>query len=375
VGVTLALALGCGTSRTGSSESDEGTDTGESSTPAVQVCKPAAATRLSLMADEVSYTKDLYPIMNTDIVGNQPRGHCSQCHSGNNDDRPNSTNCLYLAENIDNVLARLNNAREAKTLDIAIRADLALDPNGPLAAGFTGDEADNNAVNTFVRTQVQAAFAADEQPMPRYPFDDNRQPLTTSQILLFTKFKDVADKCSQGEPGPEFAEIPVPDAFSDAEAGALPGEGDVAQCDDGPAVNTEDNWALMGDLLEAEEEPASSFYDYETKEYVDGAAAASFECTWDNFIASLPGVAGFAETMGAYRDYGWRILNCSVVDGLPRASMATLSRITATNGDASLALNWKAIALDRGDTGTTTSTDTATGSATSTDTAAEEGAP
>lgn len=290
----------------------------EASTPSsadalqeVRVCKvDAPAMRLQ---DGVTYSGDLYPIL---------QRACSRCHGGAIENRQNSTNCFYIRDNADNVIRRLENA-----LDAAARR--AADP-------------------ALTDEQLRSAYPAEEAPMPAIGGD--REPLAEGEIELFRAWAGQDDQCQDGAEAPELAEIPTPEHYSSDEDEQAPEAFEEifgsASCEEGPAVNVPDNWALVESLLTREPNPPSAFYDYAAKAYVPGAEAVPFECNWDGLIASLSDLADIEPTLREYEKHGWRLIQCAKVDGLPLAGMATLSRVTNTLGDVTYGVNYKTIAIE-----------------------------
>jgi hypothetical protein len=180
----------------------------------------------------------------------------------------------------------------------------------------------------------------------------NRVGLTTEQIDLFKGFADAPDKCAEGEPTPENATITTPDGYSsdDEEQSSQNLEKLFATsgCQDGPTVNTDANWALMQPLLAEDPNATSAFYDYGARAYVEGATKAPYDCNYDNFVASLGDLQGLEPTLREYEKYGWKLLQCAVVNGMPRVSLATLSTTINTLGDTILGINYKTVTIEDG---------------------------
>lgn len=272
----------------------------------VKVCKPVA---LALQST-VTYSGNLYPTT---------QKSCAQCHRGDIENRQNSTNCYYMKDHLANLIARLDNAVAAAAFKVANPA------------------ATNNEITNM--------YTEDDRPMPPV----GRPPLTAAEIDDFRNWAAVANKCGEGDPIPEDEVLATPAHYSSDEDESshqsLEKIFESATCTDGPSINTEANWAAVTPVLALEPNPPSAFYDYVAKDYVAGATAATHECSFDGFIASLDAenVTGVEKTLRDYQGYGWRMTQCAVVDGLPLASMATLSAVINSLGDTILGVNFKTI--------------------------------
>lgn len=320
----LMLVLSTGLCFTGCGRKDDGQSQPNAAAPAsdateapvaVRACKEVKASAkppaLALQAGGVTYANDLFPVMEV---------ACAECHRGDIENRQNSTNCFYMRDNIVNLIQRLENSADAAVFKAA----------NPAA---TDDE-------------IRARYADDERPMP--PIGGNRVPLTGDEIDLFRAWRDSPNKCEEGAPVPEDAVInPVTDYSSDAdEHESFEKLFATASCEDGPLINTEQNWALVQPLLQPEADAPSAFYDYATRAYVPGATSALEVCDYDSFIASLGDIVGIDSALRPYEQYGWRLTQCAVVGGLPMASLVAISRTKNTLGDTILGLNYKTVTID-----------------------------
>ncbi len=278
----------------------------------VKSCKVAAKPQATLaLADGPTYAGSLYPLL---------QRSCANCHRGDIENRQNSTNCFYLKDHLANVIKRLDNAVAARIFK----------------------DANPAATNDSIRDQ----YPRTEWPMP--PVD--QPPLAAAEIDTFRAWAAAA-QCTDENPLASEAPPPAPTAYSsdDEETSpkALGKLFESAACNDGPAVNTQENWDLVAPLIAADPAAASAFYDYANKAFVDGAAAAPYACNIPDFLASMGDVSGIAPVLLAHEAYGWRLTQCAIVNGYPRLSLATLSETTNTLGDRILGLNWKMISVEQ----------------------------
>ena len=169
--------------------------------------------------------------------------------------------------------------------------------------------------------------------MPPVNRNRNQNPaVTADDIAVFQAWKDAPNKCTGANTPPDDALAPAPAHTDDADLQASQSKVfETSACEDGPTVAPD--WTFAAALVAIPDGSASTFYDYEKHSFVAGATAMPGECSIDALIGLLRGVAGAEKALQEYRDYGWRAIQCSMVDGRPRAYLAHLARVPNTLGD------------------------------------------
>ena len=78
-----------------------------------------------------------------------------------------------------------------------------------------------------------------------------------------------------------------------------------------------------------------------------GATTFDGDCTIDTLISIFKGLPDAEKVLGEYRDYGWRAVQCAMVDGRPRAYLAHVARVPNTLGDFVYGVFLKEIRVDQ----------------------------
>jgi hypothetical protein len=268
-----------------------------------------SAAALGFNLADTSYSNDIFPIV---------QAKCVRCHGGDQTDKQNSTTCGYMEKNIDNIIARLNNMAPADALKDQEAAKATDDPTK-----LTDDQ---------IRNQI-AGNDRSLWPMP--PVNRNRQQnpgITPDEIAVFVAWKDVGNKCVGADLPPDDA-LPVITAHTDDEEQRteLQKSFATAACEDGPAVAPD--WSVVQSLVALPDGASSSFYDYQKQQFVAGATAMPGDCTIDVLMQLVKSIAGAEQVLTEYKNYGWRAIQCSIVDGRPRAYLAHVARVPNALGD------------------------------------------
>lgn len=310
--LAIVLIVGCGSE--GDNNKRSGSSANLTKIPRTAVCKkptPPSA-ELKLQSD-VDYTRDLFPIM---------QRACSRCHAGSIEDRQNSTNCYYLKDNIDNVLARLDNA-------IAAEALRQSDP-------------------TLTAEQIASTYPTDAQPMP--PSGNDRMPLSASEIALFRSFATSASQCQDTGAGPILADIPLPNHYTSDNANAVSENIEAlfnsAACREDASVSSDERWELVADLLQEPHERTSAFYNFASKKYVEHAEAYTSSCDYASMRQVFAGVSAAYSLLRDYENDGWRLLQCASVKSLPMLGLVKLSQTVNSLGDVMVGVNYKTISFE-----------------------------
>jgi hypothetical protein len=150
--------------------------------------------------------------------------------------------------------------------------------------------------------------------------------------------------------------IPAPKSHSsDAEESSVQNLNKVfasASCEDGPEINTEDQWNNFTVQLKRDSEGpnAGKFYDYTQKKYLDNVASITEGCSMEGLIGAFAGIPSFRDALAQHAAYGWKVLQCGGERGegpglegqvLPRITIGSLSRITTSLGDFIYGVNIK----------------------------------
>lgn len=266
---------------------------------------PATAAALGFNLVGETYAKDIVPIV-TD--------KCVRCHGGDAN-MQNSTTCGFLEKNIDAVIVRLQNALAGEAQKII---EDAKDPTDLT-------KLDNNGIR-------DAVSGGDRTKWPMPPIGQNAQrQITQGQIDIFQAWKSVPDKCvdvsTPDEPLPDVTDYTDADEETARVAKIFEGE----TCKDGPSEIG--GRAVIEPLLALPADSTSAFYDYDKKEFVAGAVKMEGNCTIDYFIEAVGVIPGAADALKEYKDYGWFVTQCAIVDGRPQAYLAHVASVTTALGD------------------------------------------
>ena len=270
----------------------------------VRVCGavPAAALGFSLVAGE-TYQGNIVKIVTE---------KCAACHAGDQD-RQNSTTCGFLEKNLDSVITRMENSLAAQSLKAASDA---------LA---NGDPGKRN--NDQIRDQISANDRT-KWPMPPV----GRNPgISQSEIDTLKAWKSVPNKCIDASTPDEPLAIPSVHTDDDEQRGKLAKMFETDACEDGPSVARDK--PVIESILTLPSDSLSGFYDYEAMTYVDGARKMEENCSIDYFIAAVAMIPGAQEALKAYKDYGWWVTQCAIVDGRPQAYLSHIARVKTALGD------------------------------------------
>lgn len=275
----------------------------------VRACELASANLgFKLLAGE-TYSANIYPIV---------QKKCVRCHGGDQTDKQNSTTCGYLEKNIDNVILRLKNMAPADAIKDSEALKAATDPT--------------KLTDDAIRDQISGGMRS-AWPMPPVNRNRGQNPaITAEDIATFTAWKDVPNKCIDSDAAAD-ASLPDINAHTDDDSARATATKDFAglACEDGPSVAPD--WPLVDSLVAIPDDSSSAFYDYSTHAFVDGATKMPGDCTIDALIGLLRAIPSAEQALLEYKAYGWRAVQCSLVDGRPRAYLAQLARVPNTLGD------------------------------------------
>lgn len=321
--VSLVMLSGCGTA----GKKGEGSRTsGDSSIGPdyVKVCKKPVETatatdtaqlvetrpydEFALSAADPNWKDDIMPLFQAKCSG-------ATCHNPDTAGRLNVRNFTNVVNAVANVRKRIENGRD---LAAKITADTTIDDN---------DTNFNAAVDTYVNG---------EKPMPQ-PNRNNALTVALNDAdynMFVLWITNGMKQFGAGELGDDAPPLSTPTEYSDSEEDKNSFESLLtsANCQDGPDVNTDANWSKVAKLLDPGEpnKPDAGYYDYSAKQWMTGKKA-SFECTYDNFIASI-GIDEVGRILNEYKAYGWRIQQCTVVNGLPLAGLVHLNDVSGKLG-------------------------------------------
>lgn len=286
----------------------------QSTSPSGGLDKPQA----SLMnLQGATYSANLYPIL---------QSACSECHKPSIENRQNSTNCYYIRDHFDSFLKRIKNARDAQAFKVA----------NPTAS--------NDAINNrYPRT---------ERPMP--PID--KPPLSEAEVALFESWRGIQNPCGETDQINQEEVIPKPKTHSsDREESNVQNLNKLfatASCEDGPDINSEDNWKLFEPTLRLESAGTGGdkYYDFFKGKYLDHVTLVKESCSMEGLLTVFADLPSVRDALASHAAYGWRVIQCGGEKGnlgevFPHITIGSLSRVTTSIGDYVYGLNLKYLSV------------------------------